>query len=560
MKVKTAQKAGKKGVIKELNSLEKFEGYLKNHSKKIFVILSGVCLLFSFLLFNVRVSEGGDDSTYIKAGYDYSKDFFNYYFSFNAPFYPMFLSLPIFIAGINIFLLKLLSVVFNFVGFLLFYKAFKNRIPYSVLFAVLLFYSCNSFIQYFASQTYNEAFYFFWQSLFFVSLFILADKLRTEDIKLKSIYANFLLVGFLAFLLTLTKNIALPMVPAIAVCFVIYRQWKNALVFIGAFLIFKLGFEFIKTAIWGSIAQYESQGQILLAKDPYNISKGYDDFWGFVGRFFDNCNLYLSKRFFQILGFRPETGSEVFPILAILVIALVLWGLLLAFRKKNLHLSLTALFTGSIVFATFVVLQTRWDQHRMILIHMPVMLLLIFYAFYNWGLKSSTGRLLFFSLAILIGGSTLISSIRKSAVNIPILKRNLNGDIYAGYTPDWINFLKMSSWCEKNLPKESLVASRKAPMSFLYANGKEFYPVYKVLALDTVTKASQPDSLLAILKRDKVTHMLIASLRVNPTKNSGQVINTLHKMIQPIQQKYPQRVRLVHTIGETEPAYLYEIK
>ncbi len=45
------------------------------------------------------------------------------------------------------------------------------------------------------------------------------------------------------------------------------------------------------------------------------------------------------------------------------------------------------------------------------------------------------------------------------------LKKNLSGDKYLGYTTDWQNFLKISEWSEKNLPKDSYVASRKAAIS-----------------------------------------------------------------------------------------------
>jgi len=51
----------------------------------------------------------------------------------------------------------------------------------------------------------------------------------------------------------------------------------------------------------------------------------------------------------------------------------------------------------------------------------------------------------------------------------------------------------------------------------------------------------------------------LANLRVDPTKNTGQVINTIHNILEPIFKKYPESLKLIHTEGEVEPCYVYEI-
>lgn len=152
-----------------------------------------------------------------------------------------------------------------------------------------------------------------------------------------------------------------------------------------------------------------------------------------------------------------------------------------------------------------------------------------------------------------------VSTIKRGYKNIPIVSKNLKGDIYYGYTPDWKNYLQISAWCKDSLPETSLVACRKAPMSFIYAKGKHFYPVYSVIAKDTATNQSNPDSALAIFKRNKVTHILLASIRMNPKVNTGDVINTLHFILAPIMQKYPEKLTPIKQIGESESAVIYKI-
>jgi hypothetical protein len=52
---------------------------------------------------------------------------------------------------------------------------------------------------------------------------------------------------------------------------------------------------------------------------------------------------------------------------------------------------------------------------------------------------------------------------------------------------------------------------------------------------------------------------MLESLRINPNENTGQVINTLHNIAQPIMEKYPNKLKLIHTEGLSEQTYLFEI-
>jgi hypothetical protein len=543
-----------------LSLFDRVEGWFGRNDQTFFSGFCILCVLISLILFNARISEGGDDSTYIQAGWEYSRNFFHYYYNFNAPFYPMFLGLPIKLFGINLFLLKFLSVPMQLFGMIFFYKAFRKRMPYLVLFPVLFFIVVNSSLQYYASQTNNEAFMMFWQGLFFLNFVKLWDQLNSDKNTLKDTWKRWLIVGALTFLLTFAKNIMVCIVPIMPLFFLLQKKWREAAYSIAAFLVVKIPFELIKTAIWGNMAQLKNQGNILLLKDPYDASKGTDDMMGFVGRFFDNTNIYLSKRFFQIIGFRDPANTELYAGLAFLVVILLVMGVVAIIRSKNKILLYTALYSLSVLGGTFLVLQTRWDQPRMIITQMPFLILILFYALYSFVKKENFAQNLYMAVLLIFCFSTLGSTFKQSGKNLPVLAKNLRGDMYYGFTPDWVNFLRMSRWCSDSLPENSFVASRKAPMSFIYGNGHKFFPVYKVLCYDTVTRQSNPDSLLALFRKEKVTHMIIASIRMDPAKNTGSVINTLHNMIQPIMQKYPDKVVLVHQEGEEEASYLYEIR
>ncbi|MDD2255933.1 MAG: hypothetical protein PHI57_02325, partial [Bacteroidales bacterium] len=86
------------------------------------------------------------------------------------------------------------------------------------------------------------------------------------------------------------------------------------------------------------------------------------------------------------------------------------------------------------------------------------------------------------------------TTLEKTKENLPILKKNLRGDTFAGYAPEWKSFMEMSQWAAMNVPKEAMIASRKPEMSFIYT-GRPFYGVYRVpeVSLDTLRSRLNPD-------------------------------------------------------------------
>ena len=150
------------------------DSFFTKHQKMFFWISIGLFTLTSLLLFNVRVSEGGDDSTYIIRALNLWNK--GTYPTYQGPVYPMGLSLIAGIGGLKLGLLKVTSLVF-LVGFLvLFYRSFKNRISNTTLFLTLLLFSVNSFVAYFSSQTYSEALFMLLQIPVFLLLFNYSDR------------------------------------------------------------------------------------------------------------------------------------------------------------------------------------------------------------------------------------------------------------------------------------------------------------------------------------------------------------------------------------------------
>src|SRR5947208_2510459 len=103
------------------------EKYFEKNQTSAILILMAVSLIFSFLLFDIRISEGGDDSGYIQRGwYFITRHEFPFY---QGPLYPLVLAIPLALFGINLVMLKLTSVIFALGALWFTYLAFRKRIP-----------------------------------------------------------------------------------------------------------------------------------------------------------------------------------------------------------------------------------------------------------------------------------------------------------------------------------------------------------------------------------------------------------------------------------------------
>jgi len=340
--------------------------------------------------------------------------------------------------------------------------------------------SVNSSVLYYSSQTYNEAFYLFIQMIFilvFFRSFLDSGLAMTfkQDVKRHMILALCLLS------LTLTKNIGYSAVFAVLGYFLLQGEWKNMLYAVVAFGLAFLVFQSVKYMFWhdGGL-QFSSQGSGLLNKDYYNPQAGKEDLAGFLTRFVDNSKLYLSKHFVVLIAMRKMGPALAVSSAVTLFIYMLALGSLVITFKKNKYLFFTGLLAGSFLLISFIVLQTKWDQSRLIIPAVPLLLLMIFsLLYYISGLQK------FKALQIVILVLALLIFFQSLAVTAGAAKENqqISGR-YGGLTPDWKNYLKASEWAAANLPKEAVIAVRKPSISFVYGKGRNFYgimqlPTYK---------------------------------------------------------------------------------
>ena len=547
---KTAEAISKNKRPAKPGVLEMLDGWLEKNDRKIFYALLFLSTALSLLLFDSKVSIGGDDSGYMERAWFFLHE--GQFPLYQGPGYPVFLSLFVKLSGLNVIVLKMSSVLCQFGFVWCTYLAFRKRVPYTVLFGLLAFCSLNYFILYYASQTYTETFFLFIQSICLFVFFKIMDTINRETNfidGLKQHYLKWIVFGLMFLLLSVSKSIAVVSIAAVLFYLVLNKNFKQAVYAIAAFALVRLVYELVVISIYGQHAS--GQLEMSLRKDLYKPELGHEDFTGLVNRAINNFNTYFSLHTYRILNLRDFDTLKVIPGLAFFT-GIVLVVLSILSYRRNKYIFFSSIYLFAFCGAIFFGIQANNMQDRLIIIVMPLIFVLLFYGGY---ILSKPARI-FQYVFILFSSVMLLITVGKSAMkankNLEALKKNLSGDIYYGYTPDWINYLTLSKWCADSLPKDAFVMVRKPEMSFIASRGKKFYGIYQVPSVD-------PDTVLQIMKQNKITHTLIANLRRDPKKNDGYIINTIQRMIVPLSQKYPQKLRLVKRMGDDEPAELYEI-
>jgi len=461
----------------KVHFLDRLENHLSKRSRWYIISCLILSALFSLLLFNVKISEGFDDSLYIEAGFNYAKGFFSYYYTYTAPLYCMFLALPIAIFGVNLFVLKSFSVIFFLLGIYFVYLAFKERIPYSVLLPALFLTALNTAYLYHASQTFTETFTLMVMGLVFIAWLYLDDKTMIGP-SLRSQWKNYALFGFVIFIYCLSRNIALASVVAIFMYFLCYKKYGTALISIGAFASFYgLYQKIILPLAWPSIdikSSLSGQGRMMLQKDAYNAGLGQEDLSGFITRFFENAKIY-SSALMDMVGLKSDLVPQSYTYFIILIGAMII-GVVFAILKKNRTIVAVSIFCACLIGATFISLHSSWGQVRMIMIYIPFIAIVVFYGF--WAIfkvkKIFFLQWLYPLLIIALLMVNLGMVLKEVEKNRIVLKKNLKGEKYYGYTPDWINYFLMSEYAAANTPDSVKIGCRKSSMSFVYSGCDRF--------------------------------------------------------------------------------------
>jgi hypothetical protein len=470
----------------EQSLAKKISAFFDKREKSIVIISIILGTIMSILLFDVKVSLGGDDCDYIVAAGDFWNNFT--YPGHHGPLYPILLSPFVALFGMKLILLKSLSLICMMASLWLFYKSFRGLVSSIILIPALFLVCINPHVLFFASYTYSEALFMLMQALFFY-LFSTYFRDGNSEFTFKKDWKKHLAIVLIIMGMGLTRTIGFCTIGVIILYFVIERRWKDLISIVGIFTLIFGVFYFLTPVIWPDSGSVHSFNE-LLAKNPYNVEQGTEDISGLIQRVINNSHIYLAGFLYKYLGLRPDLPLKNIPILS-LVTYILFFVCLVSIFRKNKSLMFSGLYAGILLMASFVLLHTIWGQDRMMMVYYPYILLFlmggIYYLLQNKRIRNL--RWIYpVILAVCITG-TYIHLKAKVETNWPVLQQNIRGNSLFGLTPDWENFIKMSRWSNANLDKNAVIASRKPTISYVYT-GRRFSGIYRVpmVSIDDVIK------------------------------------------------------------------------
>lgn len=531
----------------DLSLFEKTELFFSKQHNVFLYITIGLSLLFSLLLFNPDVSVGGDDSAYIRAAFDFIHGIA--FPSWHGSFYSITISLFTLIFGINIIALKFVSILFFVASLVFIQKAFVKLTNYTVATFIILATSVNFLLCSYAGTTYSEPYFFFLQALYIYLVVLFIEKNKANTIN----WWYMAILGILTYLIIQTRTVAAALFIATIIYFLIEKHYKNTLVYTLIVTLFHFLFNFYKSTLWEvNKVGFEDQIDSLILKHPYKANEGKEDLIGFIQRFWDNSELYLSKHLMIMTGFKPIDSRETSTLLTIfLFIAFLLASIVLI--RKNKKLSFVVLFLTGMISATFLSVQKLWDQDRLIIVFFPYLLGVFSYTIYLTFTKKKLVKLQ--SLPILLSILMFIAIILQSTNEFKktSYKHKFKSGYYESYSTDWKNYMQACSWASSNLEEQAIVVCRKPGMAWIAGEGNN---IYKGLF---AIKYANVDSINNFYRTVGATHVIMANLRLHPNKKTDRTISTIKNSLIFFYNKQRGRLKLIKEFGDDEKAYLFEI-
>jgi 4-amino-4-deoxy-L-arabinose transferase-like glycosyltransferase len=541
--------------IQKQTTYEKLNRWFEKNSLRWLFFVLFAAIVAGTLQFDIKPSDGGDDTTYVLEAMNIATSG-KIAMGFRPPGYILFLSVFVKLFGMNLVLLKLSSFA-CFLGLLVaMYFAFRRRLAPVVLHVTLLLVALNPPMHKYAHATWSELAC----GLFLMLSMLLILKMIDRDDWKWAVAAG--IVSMLGFYIRIA---GVALIISALVYLLFQRRWKIAAVY-GVVCIVMLSP--LKILEHSTGTKSFNQASMLSLKNPFNVLEGKETIEGFVVRYADNLINHLNYQIPDVLSFSFFTPQEnaaangsLIPngsaLACIFISAIVIIGYLVPlFKQPRSTAGLIGLFIPIYVSFICISLQTVFATIRMLVPIVPF----LFFGFFQGVIVLGNGfrraakseifpkaqRFVLLSAVVLL----LLSLVKTEAAaedNYPILKANIAGNEFAGFSDDWINYFNASRWIKNNLPADSTgVICRKAELFLLYAGNHNIYGIYRI-------EQEHPDSIVAAWRERHMTHLLY---------DNFQWSTTLRRYVQPVAQRYPSMFELIHQEGASEryPSYVFRLR
>ena len=359
--------------------LERLEAYFTGKKELSFYVGLACTIIFSLLLFEPKVSIGGDDSMYINRAYNFLHH--GTFPTFQGPLYPIVLSAFMYFTGIHVVFFKFLSIVFLTGHFWFMYKLLSEYLTPFLLFVFLTLIGCSASLLSYGSTTYSEAFYLLIQGgfLYYFGRHFIIETPSPDKLN----YVQVFIAGLLLFLLYITRNVGLVAFFSVLIFFATQKKWKQAFYVLIVFVVLYGLFALLKSLIWEiPDMQIAGQGSTLMLKNSFKPELGNETALGFLLRIIGNSVYYLGFHLFNIFGISTKNEFIINILVALIVYIVFLRGLFVSAKKSAFWL-FTGIYILVTIGVTFLVLQTYWNQERLIIVVAPLLMAFILNTLYS---------------------------------------------------------------------------------------------------------------------------------------------------------------------------------
>ena len=527
------------------------EQFTRDHPNALLVSVLVTGFVLALLLFDIKPGIGGDDTAYILQAHSLiSKGMLPV--GFKSPGYPTVLALVMLVTGMHVIALKCTSLLFYLGSLASFFYIFRKRLEPMLFVSVLVLFTLSTLVLEYSHQTYSEMLFLLIE--LWTIHFVWREEARQSAPSTSGVFliALFAMAGFYVRAIGATLPIS------IGLWYLYQKRWKTFAQLVGFCVLLYVPW---KIAEFSQGIVVMGQASDVMMVNPYNPALGRETLGGFAQRFMSNLFVHLNYIFPRALSlpYGDNLGvadGRLLPngmaFLGVLFSTVLILGIVRAFRRGTKEFKFLALYFVVYLVSIWLALQALYATPRMMVPMMPILILMFLLGIYeilHRMLGTSQNRTVGFKgWFTFVGALLLVSNISTvgNAVdtNLPILKANLRGEEFAGYSVDWVNYLKACEWIKENLPKDSTgVICRKPELFQIYTGGYYAYGVYTI-------ESTNPDSIIAHWREWKMTDLLY---------DNFQWSSTLRRYVQPVGEKYPKMFDLIHQEGTEYPSFVYRL-
>ncbi len=477
-------------------------------------------------LFDPKIHTGGDSVTYVLLAESILEAGDGYSLSLEPgppvphtkypPGYPLFLAPLVALVGRNFLVLKLLSTLFTAGSVALFCGyARRGRDPLPWFWLALAFAVSPGVIDYSRWMLSEAPFLFFTLGALWM--------LR-EDGRGTGMGWPFRLALAASVMSFYVRSIGALLLVAASLSYLLRREWRKFLIHgvVGAGLTVPW---LLRTRVaTGTTSSYLEE---FLLENVYTPEAGYLDFFGMVGRFFENGWLYATRELPRALAGSDSTWATnpLVALVAAAVCALVLWQLVRRFRRgpgaAELYFVLTCV--------AIMLFQTSVSDVRYLV---PLIPLFLVYA--SDGLAALADRVKRPAargmspvyLTVVLAALAFGAHSARIPGNLDMMARYSAGDRLAGYHPAWRTFFDAADWVGANTPANAVVTVRKPRLFSALADRRvRLYPY-----------STDADSVLAVVRTTDYVFI-------------DAIFGTTRQYLVPAIQQQPGNFFLVHQTG-----------